>query len=267
MALSEGELALYHERPLVVLPGAELDQVRSEEVGEALPDVYLGTDVYQGEFGVTSFGLVVPRPSQRPVVYYPEEGPVWGFGDGSSDTDDLVYRDPIEKARHVGTAKGFAVVRAVIAPKEIEEGFRTDRYLGPAIIDKCCLEGTVEDLDEETSLAANTSDESIAIDASAELAMGRKGLERYIPVMSRIKERLQESTGAEYTVLREYPSWHSYRVYQQVLDEVSKGCQATVANFDEVISRLASESMNKLHNFEGQAIAAGRIALPAAQDS
>ena len=238
-----------------------MDQVRSEEIGEAIPDVYLGTDVFQGEFGVTSFGLVVPRPTQRPVVFYPEEGPTWGLGDGSSNVDDQIYKDGLHKARHVGTAKGFGVVRAVVAPKEIEEGFRSDRFLGPAVIDKCCLDGTVEDLDEETSLAANTSDLSFVMDASAELVVGRKSLEKYIPVMTRLKQRLQESTGANYIVLREYPSWHSYRVYQQVLGEVAKGCQATVANFDEVISKLGGDSMGKLHDFEGQAVGVGKVAL------
>lgn len=257
MVLKEAELAVYQERKLVAMPAAELDTVRSGEVVES-PDVYLGTDVFQGEYGVTSFGLVVPRPKQRPVVYYPEEGPTWGIGDGSSDIDDQIYRDDIHKAHHVKTRQGFAVVRAVLAPKEIQDGFREDRFLGPAIIDKCCIEGTVSGLDEEDSLASNTSDGLHDFDASPSLAVD---LESYRPVIQRLKDRLQETNGAEFVVLREYPSWHSYRVYKEVLDEITRGCQGTIVNFDEVLSRLAGDSITRLHDFEKQSVAAGKVAL------
>lgn len=257
MSVTEGQLALHNERQLLVVPGVELDQVQGGEIIKS-EDPYLASDVYQNSFGVASFALGIPHPAERPVVYEGEgtAGPY--HGDGEDAVDPAIRENPIKRAHFYNTDRGFAIVRTVIAPKEVDATLHEDKFLGPAVIDKCCLEGTVpSDLDEQTMQTG-------LFEPASWLALpGDRDWDHpgdINPYADRIRQRLQAATGSEYELLREYPSWHSYRVYREVLEQIIQGCQATVANFDEVLSLLAKDAP-KLHDFEEQAINTGAIAL------
>ncbi|HEX5797859.1 MAG TPA: hypothetical protein VFX79_00750 [Candidatus Saccharimonadales bacterium] len=257
MSATEGQLALYNERQIIAVPGAELDQVQSGEVVRS-EDPYLASDVYQNSFGVASFALGIPHPSQRPVVYEGEgtAGPY--HGDGEDHPSPSISGDPVKRAHFYNTDRGFAIVRTIIAPTEVTTALHEDKFLGPAVIDKCCLEETVpSDLDEQTMQTG-------LLEPASWLALpGARDwdhIEGINPYTDRIRQRLQAATGSEYELLREYPSWHSYRVYREVLEQIIRGCKATVANFDEVLS-LLSKGTPKLHDFKGQSIEVGKVAL------
>lgn len=242
-----GEIIPFGEqdRQLLRLNGAQLDVVRSGELlGPEEP--YLATDVYQGEFGVDSYALVIPRPQERPFYYMAEEGPA-----GVYDEERVDYRvgdDPVRRAHFLNTEQGFAIERTVVAPTDVIERLRTDKFLGPALIDKACLEGTVSPkLDEEYELGAHDS-------------FGYTTDELLRPVRQRILDRLETATGTKYEIMRLYPSWHSHRVYGSVLGEISQACQATVTNFDEILAIL-SRDMPRLHRFDDPQFALGQVAL------
>lgn len=255
MAASEGELVEYQEQRMLVLPGGELDTVQPGGIVKAEAQPYLGTDVYVGSYGVASFGLVVPHPLIRPTVYFPGEGPVGNseYREGEDLDPGGQYADNPLRALHFrATEKGFAVIRTVLAPATIKAKLESDRHLGPAIIDKCCLDGTVPpEMDEMTELeepeSLYSSSGVVLPEAEGNYELQRDGAVN--PHTGRILQGLQESTGTEYELLREYPSWHSYRAYKSVMDQIITGCQATVANFDRVLSMLAPD-MPRIHDFE-----------------
>ncbi|HYH36351.1 MAG TPA: hypothetical protein VD706_02520 [Candidatus Saccharimonadales bacterium] len=255
MKIGEGELVAFQEQRMLVLPGTELDTVRPGEIVEAEPQPYLGTDVYTGSYGVTSFGLVVPRPLIRPTVYYPGEGPVPNSPHREGEELDPHHQytdDPLRALHFSATEKGFAVIRTVLAPAAIKAKLQSDRHLGPAIIDKSCLDGTIpEELDEMTELeepeSFHSSSGVVLPEAKDNINLQRKGVVN--PYAERVRQRLQEGTDIEYALLREYPSWHSHRAYRPVMEAIALGCQATVANFDEVLSMLAKD-MPRIHDFD-----------------
>lgn len=265
MAVGEGELVEYASRRLVVLPGAELDAVQPGEVVKS-DAPYLGTDVYVGSYGVASFGLFVPHPLIRPTVYHPGEGPVSNpaNSDERDEDDGGQYADnPLRRFHFRGTEKGFAVIRTILAPGVVMDRLEEDRHLGPALINKACLEGTVSpELDEMTDLEEpeswHSSSGVVLPEAKDDFEMTQKGaINSYA---GRVIGHLQATTGTEYGVLREYPSWHSYRTYRTVLDEMIRGCQATVANFDEILA-LLGKNVTRLHDFEAAQL--GRVTLSA----
>lgn len=239
---------------MLVLPGGELDAVQPNELVKAEPQPHLGTDVYMGSYGVTSFGLVVPRPLIRPTVYFPGEGPVGNFAhkEGEDvDPHNQYPENPLRAFHFSATEHGFAVIRTVLAPVAIKAKLESDRHLGPAIIDKSCLDGTVSaELDEMTELeepeSTHSSSGVVLPEARDNFKLREKGTVN--PHTDRIRSQLQENTGEEYELLREYPSWHSYRAYKLVMEEMMHGCQATVANFDQILSLLATD-MPRIHDF------------------
>ncbi|HVA10900.1 MAG TPA: hypothetical protein VNG32_01915, partial [Candidatus Dormibacteraeota bacterium] len=249
MAIKEGEIIPFQEQRLLVLPGAELNTIQRGEIVKST-EPYLGTDVYMGSYGVASFGLFVPSPQIRPTVYYPSEGPVSNSpnSDETPEDFDQYSDDPLRKFHFRGTEKGFAVIRTILAPMAVSQKLEEDQHLGPALINKSCLEGTVPDeLDEMTELEepeSSHSSSSVVLDEAfltdeMHYKIGVGGEPN--PYTNKVLNHLQAATGTKYALLREYPSWHSYRAYRPVMEAMIQGCQATVANFDEVLALLAKD--------------------------
>jgi hypothetical protein len=81
------------------------------------------------------------------------------------------------------------------------------------------------------------------------------------PYSQHVATHLEAVTGTHYDLLREYPSWHDgYRVYASVMQAMVKGCQATVANFDEALALLAKD-VTPVHDFGARQL--GRTSLAA----
>ena len=230
-----------HDQRLVQLPAAELDTMQEEELA-INHQAYLGTDVFQGMYGVTSFGIVVPRPHNRPRYYSAQEGPC-----GDYEEEDVDYTDLVRKAHFLNAELGFAVVRTVIAPVEVVTKLRSDRYLGVAVVDKCCLDEVLpEDFDEDHELdlsAALRHDKAEAVDIT----------------QKRVQAEVEATTGHMYTAIREYPSWHGYRMYNSVMTDITEACKATVANFDELLTMLRTD-LQPLYPFD-QDTPVGRLSV------
>lgn len=211
------------DQRVVQWPAVQLDAMQEEELAID-HEAYLGTDVFQGMYGVTSFGVVVPRPHNRPRYYNAQEGPC-----GDYEEEDVDYTDPVRKAHFVNASLGFAVVRTVIAPNEVVTRLRSDRYLGEAVVDKCCLDQVLpEDFDEDHELdltGALEHDKAEAVDIT----------------QKRVQGEVEAVTGRMYTAIREYPSWHGYRMYASVMTDITEACKTTVANFDEILSMLRTD--------------------------
>jgi hypothetical protein len=265
MAIKEGEIIPYQEQRLLVLPGAELDAIQPGEIVKST-EPYLGTDVYIGSYGVASFGLFVPKPQIRPTVYYPGEGPVSNSPNSDETTEDdggQYANNPLRRFHYHGTEKGFAVIRTILAPIAVSQKLEEDQHLGPALINKSCLEGTVPDeLDEMTELEepeSRWSSSGVVLDKTL-LTVEMRYEDEPNPYTIKVLNQLQAATGTSYNLLREYPSWHSYRAYRPVMEAMIQGCQATVANFDEVLALLAKD-MTRLHDFSAAQL--GRTSLAA----
>ena len=234
MTQESTELVQFNEQEVLKFSAAQLEAARSGEV-VVVDECYLATDVYQGEQGVASFGIVLPYPEPRPFYFIAEEGPAGSYDE--EITNRRVGDDPIRRLHYMDTDRGFAVVRVTVAPEVVVGKLRQDRFLGPAVIDKCCEEGTVPaEFDEELQLPVSD-------------ALGHEKNDQLTVVEERLMTRLREATGMTYRVLREYPSWHGYRMYAAVSGQIAEGCRATVANFDTILAMLAKDTP-KLHDFE-----------------
>lgn len=235
-----------HDQRLVQIPAADIETLTSDEL-EVNNEAYLGTDLFQGMYGVTSFGVVVPRPNNRPRYYNAQEGPCGDYEEEDLEFALEITENPIRKAHYIDTKLGFAVVRTVIAPSEVLARLHSQRFIGPAIIDKCCLDDTIpSDFDEDLELGLGQ-------------ALGHDKAKGIDVAQKRVVNQVEATTGKLYAFVREYPSWHSYRVYASVMNQVTEACKATVANFDEVLMMINSD-LTPLHPFDPDT-PLGRIAL------
>lgn len=232
----KGEIVPFGEQKLLVYGPDVIDPVASIDLREPA-EVYLAGNVFQGEYGPASFALVVPHPQPRPFYYTASEGTSGTWDDNSNqEIEEAFARDPLHASHFYNTNKGFAVVRTVVAPVRVWDRLKTDRFLGPAVINKCFLEGTVPDnFDEEESLDLKSS-------------LGDEKYERVDALYEQILGNIAAAGGEEFTYLRTHASWHSYRLYETVVGQVQEACRITVANFDEILGLFAKD-LTKLHDF------------------
>lgn len=230
------------EQRALVLKGREALPVSQQDLKEP-SEVYLGTPVFQGEYGVASFALVIPRPNPRPSYFIAQEGPCGSYGDindpENQESIQQQFDGDFERASHYySTDRGFSVVRVVAAPLNVVDKLKSDRFLGPAVINKCTLDGTVPyEFDEETGLSLYDS-------------VGQEKIEEIEKIEDPILRNLGKVSNTEFRSLRYYPSWHSYRLYGTVMDQINDGCQRTVANFDQILAMMIRD-LPRLHDFSG----------------
>jgi hypothetical protein len=229
MSQVSAELVPFQDSTQLVLSAASMELVnQGETVGSE--QVYLATDMIQGQYGQTAFGLVIPRPGRaRPSYYSAEEGPCGDYDNVS--TDERLYRSPQDTLRHAhyyNTLQGFVMLRTVALPKSLSRTLGADKFLGPAVLDKSCLEDTInpDDFDEEyglwirDSIGWTMSDDHLS------------------PVEDRLMQRLADVHGEDYGIARQYVSWHSYRAYAQTVEATAQASRATVANLNKVFGLL-----------------------------
>lgn len=255
MSQPRSEIAVYNNQPQLRLPASEIEAVPPGEL-VATERMYLGTEISQGQYGVAAFGLVIARPESRPFYYMVEEGPAGSYDHhyryDNPEREAWKARDPLSYSHHFDTANGFAVLRTVVTPVSIREKLSKDRFLGPAVIDKSCHEDTIDPklFEEEYNLGIRGC---IGDDACDELHV----------VRGRILRRLAELHGEEFALIRQFPSWHSYRMYATVIGALTTGNRATVANFDQVLTLLGGE-LRPLPIFEqaGRLVVESQAVLP-----
>lgn len=234
-----GQIVPFKEQKLLVFKTESVDLVTPKDLLHP-SEVYLGGDIFQGEYGVVSFPLVIPYPEPRPRYFIAEEG---AAGDCDDFTEDeLLQRfganpDPVTLSHFLNTAKGFAVVRLIAAPKSIARRINSDRFLGQALIDKCSLEDTVpSEMHEELKLDTYS-------------ALRHKKHEKMTDFVDNVIGNLSSSSGENFVTLRSYPSWHNWRLYGSVMSQISDGCRQTVANFDQLLAILARD-LPKVYDLE-----------------
>ena len=228
----------FNDSNVLIKPAGDIEKFNLLELEQGSPEIYLGTDVFIGEYGVASYVLVVPRPLDRPTYFIAAEGPA---GNWSEEELKLchpdIYEDPIRRAHFLDTEQGFGAVRVVSAPEVVRAKLGSDQFLGPAIVDKCSLEGIVPaEFDEERGLDIYYS-------------LGIENLERFQRSINRVEKAVGMN---DYDTLRTYASWHSWRMYQPVMAEFTDAAVTTVAKFDQALGLLGSDLPRQIRLDKGK---------------
>jgi|GEM_PF-6688595 len=199
--------------PYLRVAGTAVERAIADEV-DANNELYVTGDLVSGEYGVTACNVIIPNPAPKPFYFSVEEGPL-------SNLD--------------GPHVGFAAVRLVLAPTSVDEVLKRDRHLGPALIDKACLDGVVPD---------GWAEESELWIAEA------LGSDIYDNKFEPLLEAVKCAYGlGQYTLFRYYASWHRWQEYNSVDAVLRQAAIRTVNNFDHLLSVLMGPQLPRTHDF------------------
>ena len=204
---------------------------------EILENLTVATPIHVGRVGAVAFGIMVRRPDFTRPGYIGSDR-VSGIGRPWKEltTDEqlstgLGGASDEERARFCGTQTGFMIVRQTLLPSELSNVLRKDRFIGPAVIDKCAREvfETPDDLGEDydhelSSLFGDTYDEDGTYSQIQRLTS--------LVIQSLGNDQLPQDSRLE--VGRSYASWHGYPYYHSVIARISGACKTTVENFDDL---------------------------------
>jgi hypothetical protein len=211
---------------------------------ELLQDLSVATPIHVGRCGAVGFGIMVRKLEEARPSFFGSDR-VSGHG----DWDDLSRDEQVatgmdsatheERARHFGTRNGFMIVRQTLLPSGLANALRTERFIGPAMIDKCAREvfedndSLGEDYDHylSTLLEGALSEDSMYSQIQRLTDLIIESLGNYqLPIDSRL------------SLARSFASWHGYPYYHSVIGRISGACRATVENFDQLTRRFQIET-------------------------
>lgn len=225
------KVILYQGAPLEKIAASEIVLVSKDKPLMEQQRMFLASDIVVGEYGVAGFVLVDNQPEDRWLSY--DDGSKTGVP--WCDTDSLHFviwkdKEPHRLSHYIDTSQGFKMIRYFVLPSNIKEFFKTDKYLGEPVIDKCVCDGTLpEDFDEEK--------------VNPFYAF-REGKERELinKIVSHINPRFEQIGELRFSWEdfghHVYFSFHPWQVYKPVLEAGEESVIRAVRNFDECLSRF-----------------------------
>jgi len=223
------QIILYEGNPLERIASSNIVLSNDRPLMEQ-KRLFLASDVVLGEYGVTGFVVVDNKPEDRWISYTESDeiGVKW------SENDTLQFTvwkegDPNRLSHYLNTSQGFKMIRYFILPSKVRDFFRTDRFLGEPMIDKCAREGTIPDKFDETNVNpvyAFHGEERELIDSI---------LEHINPRFEQIGESRFSWEDFGHRV---YFSFHPWQVYKPVLGFGEESVVRAIRNFDQFLSRF-----------------------------
>ena len=238
-------LMLYEGSPLERIAASTIVQVNKDYVPMSQQRLYLVSDVVVGEYGVTGFVIVDHKPEDRWISYtdYDKAGVFWDPKHHALEFALYGWNDPSRIAHYANTSEGFKMIRYFVLPHNVREFFRSDAFLGDAMIDKCCREDTLpEELDETevNPIIAFRGEERETVD---------RILAAISPRLGQIGESRLSWEDFGHQV---YFSFHLWQSYKPVLEAGKESVFRAIRNFDRFLSRFDSKAVLKKRDLEIQ---------------
>jgi hypothetical protein len=226
------QIILYEGSPLERIAASDI-VLRSDTSLMKQKRLYLASDVFVGEYNVTGFVVVDNQPEQRWISYTDGDkiGVPWGNDPNQIEFDLFGITNDAQRLAHfIGTDKGFKMIRYFILPLNVEDFFRSDRYIGEPLIDKCVCEGTIPDEFDEQKVnpvyAFREREEEELIDRIIE------------HINPRLKQIGESRLSWEHFGHHVYFSFHPWQVYKPILEVGEESIVRAIRNFDKLLSRF-----------------------------
>lgn len=225
----DNQVILYEGNPLERIAASDI-VARSDSPLMKQKRLFLASDVIVGEYGVTGFVVVDTKPEKRWICY--TDGNATGVPYGKEEAEMLLFGiddDPYRLAHYIDTDQGFKMIRYFILPPNVRDFFRTDRYLGTPMINKCACEGTIPDEFDE-------------VEVNTGYAFDGEERELIDGIIGHINPRLEHIGETRFSWEdfghHVYFSFHPWQIYRPVLEVGEEAIVRAIRNFDQVLSRF-----------------------------
>ncbi|MFH1316686.1 MAG: hypothetical protein ABII01_04155 [Candidatus Woesearchaeota archaeon] len=250
----DNQIILYEGSPLERIASSDI-VLRTDKPLMEQKRLFLASDVVVGEYGVTGFVVVDNKPEKRWISYTEGDktGVSWDPEYHSLEFTMYGLDEPLRKAHFANTDEGFKMIRYFILPSNVSQFFRTDKFLGYPMIDKCCREGTLpEEFDEVevNPVYAFHGEEREIID---------RIIERISPNLQQIGESRFSWEDFGHQV---YFSFHPWQTYKPVLEAGEESVVRAVRNFDQFLSRFDERKKLQRRDLEIQGAQEYKGVLP-----
>jgi|GEM_PF-7020450 len=275
-----------------LITSAQIDQQLNPEMLELRPALSLVGEVQVSQYGAICFTLLDSKPENRVTNKNP--GNDYYMYEGSDDDpgEEFGEPDPFEvSSRFYRTRDGFKIIRYTIIPEPLLEVLRTNKWVGPAVLNQAFEDGVTPDefLEEATPL-----DEAFFTHSTGRQnqELGRQIFNDKIQYLQEILQQLDGS--AEYPIMRSqvdcsggvdwwlgspgratadlkfpgnhraYMSFHPWVYLGKVQAELPGMAKRTLDNIDELMRMMVDRDGKMLEDLRAQLSADERY-LPIAR--